>query len=301
MISHLPPTARGVIAISLVSINTLFWATPIHILALTKLLIRSDSWQRNCAKAIMFFGSCWIVGMNTIMRTTQPTRYDIEGLEGLSKKQWYFINCNHQSWADILVLFITFHGSVPFLKFFIKKELFKVPVMGTAWWALDYPFMERFSKEYLKKNPHMKGKDFETTRKACERYRHTPVSILNFIEGTRFTKEKHTRQESPYRHLLRPKAGGFAFALAAMNGKISNILDVTIIYSKRPDSFWDYLCGRVEWISVKIKKMPVPQEFLGGDYQNDEVFRDCIQTWVCDLWQEKDNLMEQHKAEHQRR
>jgi 1-acyl-sn-glycerol-3-phosphate acyltransferase len=301
MISHLPPTARGVISISLVTMNTLFWATPIHIFALTKLLIRSESWQRQCAKAIMFFGSCWIVGMNTIMRTTQPTRYYIEGLEGLSKKQWYFINCNHQSWADILVLFITFHGSVPFLKFFIKKELFKVPVMGTAWWALDYPFMERFSKEYLKKNPHMKGKDFETTRKACERYRHTPVSILNFIEGTRFTKEKHDRQESPYRHLLRPKAGGFAFALGAMDGKISNILDVTIIYSQRPGSFWDYLCGRVDWISVKVKKMPVPQEFLSGDYQNDEVFRDRIQTWVSDLWQEKDNLMEQHKDEHPRR
>jgi 1-acyl-sn-glycerol-3-phosphate acyltransferase len=301
MISHLPPTARGVISISLVTLNTLFWATPIHIFALTKLLVRSESWQRQCAKAIMFFGSCWIVGMNTIMRTTQPTRYYIEGLEGLSKKQWYFINCNHQSWADILVLFITFHGSVPFLKFFIKKELFKVPVMGTAWWALDYPFMERFSKEYLKKNPHMKGKDFETTRKACERYRHTPVSILNFIEGTRFTKEKHDRQESPYRHLLRPKAGGFAFALGAMDGKISNILDVTIIYSQRPGSFWDYLCGRVDWISVKVKKMPVPQEFLSGDYQNDEVFRDRIQTWVSDLWQEKDNLMEQHKDEHPRR
>ncbi len=301
MISHLPPTARGVISISLVTMNTLFWATPIHIFALTKLLIRSESWQRQCAKAIMFFGSCWIVGMNTIMRTTQPTRYYIEGLEGLSKKQWYFINCNHQSWADILILFITFHGTVPFLKFFIKKELFKVPVMGTAWWALDYPFMERFSKEYLKKNPHMKGKDFETTRRACERYRHTPVSILNFIEGTRFTKEKHDRQESPYRHLLRPKAGGFAFALGAMDGKISNILDVTIIYSQRPGSFWEYLCGRVDWISVKVKKMPVPQEFLSGDYQNDEVFRDRIQTWVSDLWQKKDDLMEQYKAEHQGR
>ena len=301
MISHLPPTARGVISISLVTLNTLFWATPIHIFALTKLLVRSESWQRQCAKAIMFFGSCWIVGMNTIMRTTQPTRYYIEGLEGLSKKQWYFINCNHQSWADILVLFITFHGSVPFLKFFIKKELFKVPVMGTAWWALDYPFMERFSKEYLKKNPHMKGKDFETTRKACERYRHTPVSILNFIEGTRFTKEKHDRQESPYRHLLRPKAGGFAFALGAMDGKISNILDVTIIYSQRPGSFWDYLCGRVEKINVQIKKMPVPQEFLGGDYQNDDMFRDRIQSWVSDLWQKKDNLIEEYKAQQQRR
>ncbi|MGD0820396.1 MAG: acyltransferase [Desulfomonilia bacterium] len=299
MISLLPPTMRAVIAISLIALNTFCYAVPIHILALTKLLIRNKVWQRKCASAIMFFGNGWILGMNTILRTTQPTVYDIEGLEGLSKKQWYFINCNHQSWADILVLFITFHGSVPFLKFFLKKELFRVPVMGTAWWALDYPFMERFSKEFIEKNPHMKGKDLATTRKACERYRHTPVAILNFIEGTRFTPEKHTRQESPYRHLLRPKAGGFAFALAAMDGKISNILDVTIIYSNKQNSFWDYLCGRVERISVQVKKMPVPDAFLDGDYQNDSDFRDHIQSWVCDLWQEKDELIEHHRSTRQ--
>jgi 1-acyl-sn-glycerol-3-phosphate acyltransferase len=299
MISLFPATMRGVIAISLIVLNTFFFAVPIHILALTKLLIRNNAWQRTCARAIMFFGNGWILGMNTILRTTQPTVYDIEGLEDLSKKQWYFINCNHQSWADILVLFITFHGSVPFLKFFLKKELFRVPVMGTAWWALDYPFMERFSKEFLEKNPNMKGKEMETTRKACERYRHTPVAILNFIEGTRFTPEKHTRQESPYRHLLRPKAGGFAFALAAMDGKISNILDVTIIYSNKQNSFWDYLCGRVERISVQVKKMPIPDAFLVGDYQNDSAYRDHIQSWVCDLWQEKDDLIEHHRSTRQ--
>lgn len=295
MISLLPPTMRGVIAISLMVMNTIFWAIPIHILALPKLIVRNDAWQRACARSIMFFANGWILGINTIIRITQATVYDIEGLEDLSKKQWYFINCNHQSWADILVLFITFHGSVPFLKFFLKKELSRVPVMGTAWWALDYPFMERFSKEFLEKNPHLKGKDLETTRKACERYRHTPVAILNFIEGTRFTPEKHNRQESPYRHLLRPKAGGFAFALAAMDGKISNILDVTIIYSNKQNSFWDYLCGRVERISVQVKKMPVPDAFLVGDYQNDSAFRDHIQSWVCDLWQEKDDLIEQYR------
>jgi hypothetical protein len=125
------------------------------------------------------------------------------------------------------------------------------------------------------------------------------VAILNFIEGTRFTPEKHTRQESPYRHLLRPKAGGFAFALAAMDGKISNILDVTIIYSNKQNSFWDYLCGRVERISVQVKKMPIPDAFLVGDYQNDSAFRDHIQSWVCDLWQEKDDLIEHHRSTRQ--
>jgi 1-acyl-sn-glycerol-3-phosphate acyltransferase len=36
-----------------------------------------------------------------------------------------------------------FHGRIPFLKFFLKQELIWVPVIGLAWWALDFPFMKR--------------------------------------------------------------------------------------------------------------------------------------------------------------
>jgi 1-acyl-sn-glycerol-3-phosphate acyltransferase len=295
MIFRLGPNIRGAISISLMVINTVIWAVPIHVLALTKLLIRHDEWQRTCARALMITVNFWIWGILRAIRITQETFYDIEGLEGLSKNQWYFLNCNHQSWADILVLLITFHGHIPFFKFFLKKQLFWIPLLGTSWWALDYPFMERFSKSYLEKNPHMKGKDLATTRKACERYHHTPVSILNFIEGTRFTHEKHARQRSPYRHLLKPKAGGFAFALAAMDGRISNILDVTIIYPEAPFDFWDYLCGRLSRITVHVKKLPVPVDILAGDYANDQEFQSRFQSWVSDLWQEKDELIEELK------
>jgi 1-acyl-sn-glycerol-3-phosphate acyltransferase len=296
MLSFLPATVRGVISISLMVLNTIFWSIPFHVLALSKVLIKNDSWHRTCARIIMSAGNCWIWGMNAILRLTQPTTYEIRGLEGLSKHQWYFVNCNHQSWADILVLFYAFTGHIPFFKFFLKKELFWVPLLGICWWALDYPFMERFSRSFLEKNPHMKGKDLETTRKACERYRHTPVSILNFMEGTRFTPEKHSRQGSPYRHLLKPKAGGFAFAMAAMDGKIANILDVTIIYSDKGLSFWDFICGRISRITVLAKKLHVSVDTLTGDYQNDEIFRDRLQNWVCDLWQDKDELIEQHSS-----
>jgi 1-acyl-sn-glycerol-3-phosphate acyltransferase len=295
MIPYLPPAARGVIAISLMVFNTVFWSIPVHLLAVTKLLIRSDKWQVTCARLLMGTVTCWIWGILAALRLAQDTAYNIEGRQGLSRKEWYFLNCNHQSWADILVLLVTFHGHIPFFKFFLKKQLIRVPLLGTAWWALDYPFMERFSKNFLEKNPHMKGKDLETTRKACERYRHTPVAILNFIEGTRFTKEKHARQQSPYRHLLRPKAGGFAFALAAMDGKIRNMLDVTIIYPPALFTFWDYLCGRIETIAVRIEKIPVPDDFLQGDYLNDESFRDRFQAWVSELWQQKDDFIERYR------
>lgn len=294
MISFLPPSLRGAIAIALMTINTVFWAVPVHLLALTKLLIRTPSWQVTCARLLMDTVTCWIWGILGTLRLTQDTRYDIQGREGLSTSRWYFLNCNHQSWADILVLLVTFHGHIPFFKFFLKKQLFWVPLLGTSWWALDYPYMERFSREFLEKNPHMRGKDLETTRRACERYLHTPVSILNFIEGTRFTVEKHARQGSPYRHLLKPKAGGFAFSLAAMGGRIREILDVTIIYPSRDFTFWDYLCGRMEEIVVRVRKMEVPQGLTDGDYENDPAFREDFQSWVSDLWQAKDDLLDEH-------
>ena len=297
MILHLPPTIRGIIAISLMVINTIIVAVPVHILALTKILFRQEAWQHTCARALMSTVSGWIWGILAALKITQDTTYDIQGLEGLSRQQWYFVNCNHQSWADIMVLLITFHGHIPFFKFFLKKQLFWLPLLGTSWWALDYPFMERFSKSYLEKNPHMRGKDLETTRKACERYRHTPVSILNFIEGTRFTCEKHEEQKSPYRHLLRPKAGGFAYALAAMDGRIENIVDVTIMYPPVPFDFWTYLCGQVSHIMVRIKRLPVPQDILAGDYGNDQAFKDRFHAWVSALWQEKDELIENHGKE----
>ena len=276
-------------------VNTIIFAVPVHIFALTKILIRQESWQRTCAKALMSTVNCWIWGILAALKITQDTTYDIQGLEGLSRKQWYFVNCNHQSWADILVLLVTFHGHIPFFKFFLKKQLFWIPLLGTSWWALDYPFMERFSKRYLDENPHMQGKDLETTRRACERYRHTPVSILNFIEGTRFTREKHEKQQAPYRHLLRPKAGGFAYALAAMDGRIENIIDVTIMYPPGPFDFWTYLCGGISHIEVRVRKFSVPEDILAGDYRNDQAFKDRFQSWVSDLWQEKDELIENHR------
>ncbi|HOS96826.1 MAG TPA: acyltransferase [Deltaproteobacteria bacterium] len=291
---HLSPSLRGVIAIVLMTLNTVFWAVPVHLLALTKVLVRAKAWQIACARLLMDTVTCWIGGILAALRLTQDTVYDIRGREGLSTSQWYFLNCNHQSWADILVLLVTFHGYIPFFKFFLKKQLLWVPLLGTSWWALDYPFMERYSREFLERHPHLKGRDLQTTKKACERYRHTPVSILNFIEGTRFTREKHAKQGSPFRHLLRPKSGGFAYALAAMDGRIREIIDVTIIYPRQSPTFWEYLCGRIERIAVRVRKMQVPEAFFGRDYENDQAFREEFQAWVCEIWEQKDRLIEEH-------
>ena len=298
MLSFLPSYLLGVVSIVLVVLNTLFFMIPVYILSVLKFIIRLPAWQRVCARMLMRTATGWMRGIIFILKLTQKISWDVEGIDDLSLDEWYFVNSNHQSWADIIVMLKLFTGRIPFLKFFLKQELFWIPMLGTAWWALDYPFMKRYSKEFLEKHPELRGKDLEVTRKACERYKHSPVSILNFIEGTRFTPEKHRKQESPYRHLLRPKAGGFAFAISAMTGKITNMLDVTVVYPEGPVNFWELLCGRLSRVVVRVKQLVIPEEFLYGNYQDDPDFRERFQAWVSKLWDEKDELIESLSQEY---
>ena len=292
MLSFLPPYILGVISVLLASLNTFIFSIPLYVLALLKFLIRLPSWQRLCARILMWTINWWIKGILLVLKLTQKIEWDVKGTDGLSLNEWYFVNSNHQAWADIIVLLKIFTDRIPFPKFFLKQELFWVPILGTAWWALDYPFMKRYSKEHIAQHPELHGIDLETTRTMCERYQETPVAILNFIEGTRFTPEKHRKQRSPYRHLLRPRAGGFAFSINAMAGKITKMLDVTIVYPEGEFTFWDFLCGRVSRIITRVRTLTIPREFIVGDYRGDPDLRRRFQDWLARLWEEKDDIID---------
>lgn len=157
--------------------------------------------------------------------------------------------------------------------------------------------MRRHSESYLKKHPEMRAKDQETTRKACEKFALVPTSVMNFLEGTRFTPAKHAKQQSPYPHLLKPKAGGLALALQAMGDKFHSILDVTIYYPDGVPTFWDFLCGRLRRVVVRACSIEVPDELLQGDYGQDSAFRAAFSTWVNALWQDKENTLAQLQSE----
>ena len=285
MLHFLPRPLTGALSMLLYVLNTLFWSIPIMLLALLKLppLTRWQSWMTYLLDACAV---SWISVNNFTTRLFTRIRWHISGLDRLSRKDWYLVLANHQSWADILVLQNVFNRKIPFIKFFLKKELIYVPVIGLCWWALDFPFMKRYSKAFLQRNPHLQGKDIETTRKACRKFRFKPAAIMNFVEGTRFTRDKHDKQQSPYHNLLKPKAGGAAFVLGAMGEQLHKILDITIYYPKGIPTFWDYISGKVRDITVQIKVLPITPELL-GDY-NDNQYRERFQQWINQLWQQKD-------------
>lgn len=291
MLNFLPAPLLGALSLVLLMLNTLFWCVPLYILALAKLVLPLLVWRRACSKAIIWIAEAWISGNSAWMRLTQRTEWQVSELLDLSHEGWYLVVSNHQSWVDIFVLQRIFNRRIPFLKFFLKQELIWVPLLGLAWWGLDFPFMKRYSKEQLRRRPELKGKDLETTREACEKFKLTPVSVMNFLEGTRFTAEKHERQDSPHTHLLRPKAGGIAFVLAAMDRQVQTMVDVTIAYPEGVPNTWDFFCGRVRHVKVDVVKRPIPDKYLGGDYANDTVFRSEFQAWVNALWAEKDDRL----------
>ena len=278
---------RGVLSLVLYALNTVACCIPIFIVALIKILLPVKPIQTGCRRILTAIANGWIAVNNLNQKLFNGIHWDVRGLDNLNPKGWYMVVANHQSWVDILVLQTVFYRKIPFLKFFLKKELFWFPFLGQAWWALDFPFMKRYSRQFLKKNPHLIGKDLEITKRACDKFRNIPVSVMNFVEGTRFTREKHSRQRSPYNYLLRTKAGGMAFVLAAMGDKLQHIVDVTIAYPQGAATFWDFVCGRVKEIKVRVKTLPIDSELM-GDYLQDPQFKRDFQKWLNGLWREKD-------------
>lgn len=297
MLDFLPAPLKGALVILLILLNTLVFLPFLLLFAIIKLIIPVVAIRKACTIVVNGIAWYWIGFNNTLMRIFHKVEWDVRGAQTLSRKHWYFVTCNHQSWADITAIQYVLNSKIPLLKFFLKKELFWVPLLGVAWWALDFPFMHRHTKEQLAKRPELKGKDIEATRAACEKFRYTPVTIFNFMEGTRFTPEKHKRQNSPYKNLLKPKAGGTAFVFGAMGEMIHTMLDVTIVYPSGRPGIWDYLCGRVRKIIIDIRIREVSAHFLGMDYEGDREMRAQFQRWVSDIWAEKDTLIEQLKSE----
>jgi len=292
MLNFLPGVLSGLIATVLLVLNLLFWVIWLLPFAIIKLAIPINKVRKPCDVVLNFICTRWASCNKISLKLLHDIDWDIRGDDKLDLNNWYMVLSNHQSWADIVILQFVLNNRIPYFRFFLKKELIWLPIFNFVWLALDYPFMKRYSKEFLEKNPHLKGKDIEITRKSCEKFKDVPVAVMNFAEGTRFTETKHVSQNSPFKHLLKPKAGGTAFVLAAMGDQLTAILDVTIAYVPERVGLWEFLCGRVKGVKVRVRHLPVTEEIM-GDYFEDAVFRKSFQEWMNGVWIEKDRLMDE--------
>jgi 1-acyl-sn-glycerol-3-phosphate acyltransferase len=282
------PIVKGLVSALLFAVNTIFWGVPLIALTLLKLLAPTQALKDRMLKGLNAVALNWI-GFNLwwMRHWLKPTLIT-EVPDSLSQDQWWLVISNHRSWTDIFMLFMALHRRIPMPRFFLKTQLIWIPIVGLAFWALEFPFMRRYSRQQMEKNPKLADIDRRATERMCQRARHHPIAIFNFVEGTRFTPVKRDAQQSPYQHLLRPKAGGIAQVLNLMGDQLDGILDVTISYENPNPTFWGFLCGQEAPVTLTARRLEVPAWMLDTHYHAQSQHKERFHAWINTLWQEKD-------------
>jgi 1-acyl-sn-glycerol-3-phosphate acyltransferase len=286
---------KGMIAILFIAANTVIWCVPIYLLALPRALIPITRVSVAIDAGMTRVIDAWVGGNRLMLHALAITKIHVStNVEApLARDRWYVVISNHQGWSDILVLQDTFLGRIPPLKFFVKRQLIWIPFLGFAMWLLGFPYVRRYSREALARDPGLRRHDQQATQRASETFKHHPTSVLNFMEGTRFTPEKHEYQQSKYRNLLMPKTGGFGYVVAALGHRIHQIVDVTIIYPNGTPTFWQFISGQCRDVRVEISTRPVPAPLLEGHLELPEATRIALHSWVDELWSQKDRRIDE--------
>ncbi len=290
--------SKGLTVSSIITGSTFLHGPPVLALGFTKLFKASakvDETNINITNS-------WLSVNNWLIDHVLPElQWDISidpDLE-LSMQGRYLMTCNHQSWVDTTVNQYFGLTRMPLTRFFTKWELMFIPFVGQAFKILGFPMMKRHSKARIAKNPELKNRDLEEARRACQQLLSQPFTLLNYLEGTRFTAEKHAAQQSPFQNLLKPKAGGLALALNILGDNIDAFVDMTIVYPDGVPGYGDFWLGEVNRIAINLRKIEIPIWVKQGSYENDPEYRDKFQSWIDQLWQEKDQLISQMKAQYQ--
>ncbi|HEY0139853.1 MAG TPA: acetyltransferase [Thermoanaerobaculia bacterium] len=281
---------RGLVIALLLGGNLLLVGVPVSLFGLLKPVMRGRA-RGLLIRFIAWMGERWVGQNNRILDAFLDTVWDVEGPDDADRDGHYLILSNHLSWVDIFVAFRVFHRRTALVRFFLKDTLRWAPIVGQAAMALDFPFMRRYSKEYLEQHPEKRGRDLETTRKSCSRFRHVPVAILNYVEGTRFTRAKHAEQQSPYRYLLRPRVGGVAFVLASLGDQLDGVYDLTVVYPGHQITMWDFATNRVPRIVVRVRRIDPPRELYTTAITEPGPVREHFKQWIDARWREKDTVI----------
>lgn len=138
------------------------------------------------------------------------SKMTVYGLENIKKDKTYLFLGNHRSYTDIVALFAATGQAERHISFMAKKELFKVPFLGSAMKYLDTIGVERGES----------SKALKSLITAVE-YLKAGKSVVIFPEGTR-SKDGHTL--SPF------KKGSFTIARRAGVNILPFVLEGTEVY-----------------------------------------------------------------------
>ena len=284
---------KGILVVFSLFTTTLFFGALILSLVPIKFILKKTVWDKNIKEALYWLARSWIYSNNGFYSILHKVEWRIIGHTDLNPNGKYLLISNHVSSADILAVFVLAKNRLPFPQFFLKQQLLYVPVFGQALWSYEMPVMKRYSQEYLNRNPDKRGKDLETARLSCERLKNQPFTIINFVEGTRFTKLKKKKKGSNFEHLLQPKAGGVHMVLSNLGSQLDGILDLTLAYPGCDSpSFWNIISGRAPLVIIQVKSHTMDgisapsMEQLENRQGTQEV-----RNWINELWIKKDQMI----------
>ena len=286
-------TATGVI-----TFNSMLAGLPVWIMGAAKAITGAAI----ADKAVIDVTNYWINSNNAMIDNILPHKdWRISLPDDVHIKGKYLLMSNHQSWVDTSIVQYISENRLPLTRFFTKFELIYIPVVGQAFYFLDFPMMRRHSKEAIAKNPALKGKDIQEAKRACALLKDKPFTLLNYLEGTRFTHANRDKQLSPYTHLLKPRAGGLSLAISALGEDIDGMLDMTIVYPDGVPTYSDLWKGNIKRLGVDVRHIKMPDDLFvavqNGGYENDEVIKAQVFDWVEQIWQQKDQLITKMLAE----
>ena len=274
-------TLRGVVSFAVLFCCTLLSCTLLYILAVVQLLCPVPRWRRQLRGAKDGAITVWVYLNERFCQWFRWIRIESNLPNTLaSRKDWWVIVSNHQSWADIVILQTVFRQLAPPIKFFTKRELIWIPFVGFGLWLLRFPYVRRDSREKGQSRQLLRLKNHQELQRAATQFHERPISLLLFLEGTRITPKKHASQLSTYKNLLRPKVGGLAFSLEALGTDVDRIVNVTINYDGTVPGFWQFLCGRCSQVAVHVETVPVTDNFVRN-----------LKSEVLQIWEEKDRIL----------
>lgn len=282
---------QGAAALLVIGLSTIVLALTMLVGAVFKRLSPPGPFRNTINRWLSVLGEWWVSLNNLVLRCYRGMEWDIQLPQSLDRKGSYLVLSNHQSWVDIMAMQFGLNRRVPFLRFLLKQQLIWVPFLGIAWWSLDFPFLRRYSRQELLKNPALREKDLESAAIACEKLRHIPVSMMSFPEGTRFTQAKHDQQKSIYRHLLTPRYGGIGQVLYSFDDALDNVIDMTIYYPHGTPTFWQFISGQVPKICVQASLGTIDKSLRGVNFRTDKVAKRQLKEWLDGIWAEKDQVL----------
>lgn len=277
------------LAVTLVILNTMGFSSVMVMLSPVKLMLPFPAWRRFWTAWFVEMGATWSTVNSRFLDWSRTTKIELDLPEGLSRNRSYLVLANHQTWVDMPVLEYALARRIPGRRIFIKQSLIWVPFLGQACWAMDFPFMKRYTAKQLAKNPELRERNMDTVRQSCEKLKGMPSTLLNFSEGTRFTLAKHEQQRSPYTHLLKPRIAGVATVIELLGDSLDGILDLTIVYPDNPrrPTFADLFSGRIPRVVVQVRLLPVP----GADGSGENGASPRVRQWLQQIWKEKDQAI----------